>query len=180
MTDINEELLYALAQIAITLTGLSGIVIALATPESRKWGTFERANMWYILGHGTAAFTAAMTPALLHIMGLSTDQLWQISFWVFACISLALTLPALALVARALRDKELFKQVTSTFIGSFIFYEATGFAIMINTPLVLASFNWLIPPIQFVYVLLVVLIILLTLLHFAYFLAINSRSEAES
>jgi len=83
-----EEFLLAVAQIGLTLAGITGIV-ALLRRADQHWVFQDVAGLKIILELSFASVFFALLPFPLHYMSVAEDKLWRISNLLLGCFWLA-------------------------------------------------------------------------------------------
>lgn len=100
----EAEPLLTLAEIAVTLTGFSGLIAAFRSRSLDEWNPRDLLILWLILGLGGLAMLFALLPLPMFQAGLSAITVWRTAsliFLVFFVSALAGALMASYRVAQA-------------------------------------------------------------------------------
>ena len=79
----EAEPLLTLAEIAVTLTGFSGLIAAFRSRSLDDWNPRDLLILWLILGLGGLAMLFALLPLPLFQAGLSATAVWHAASLVF-------------------------------------------------------------------------------------------------
>lgn len=85
-----ENTLLVAAQLAITLTGFTGIVAFLGRRGSGEWQPQEQLRLGMLLGISLSAALFACLPILVSAMGIAPEQTWRACSLVLGLLLLAL------------------------------------------------------------------------------------------
>lgn len=80
--------LSSLAEIAITLTGFTGLIASLRRRPIAAWHPRVRYNFWLTLCHGVCTFALALLPSLLRDVGIDDWRLPH-AVWLLAVATVA-------------------------------------------------------------------------------------------
>ena len=75
---MNETVLNTLAEVAITLTGFSGVVVAFRLRGAHSWSPTELRYLWLLIGDSFLVLFFSLLPFPLAIAYWSDDALWGI------------------------------------------------------------------------------------------------------
>ena len=62
LNDMNEYVLYTLAQVATTLAGFSGLVVVFRARGTQGWSSMELRILWFLLGDSFLVLFFALLP----------------------------------------------------------------------------------------------------------------------
>lgn len=99
----GEAALQNIAEISITLAGLSGIAAALRSSRIEHWPPRERLAFWLVLSTSLAAFFGSLIPPALVFLGIAEDSAWSVSCLILSLALLASISGALAQNRRLVR-----------------------------------------------------------------------------
>jgi hypothetical protein len=101
--------LETLAQIAIGLTGFTGVIVGFAA-QPERWTAMDRARLSLMLDSSIGALLLALLPMALTVLAVPDDLVWRLS-------SAALLLGSLGVIASFVRQ---LRQVASRDRGEFL------------------------------------------------------------
>ena len=179
MSAIEQELFYALAQVAIAVTGFAGVVIALVPFDRDSLDPFEQVNMWYVLVHGAAVVFLSFLPTVLQVGGFVEDRIWTAGFAALAFYALVAAAAALVIRSR-LRShrRDALEKWLRTTVGRLIFNVLPFAGLVVAGALALAAADLWIPRNQALYAGFLLLLLAFSLLHFAYFLTTTAAGRS--
>jgi len=100
----SDGFFLTIAQIAVTLAGFSGLVVAMRGNAPDTWHPRDIWSLCWMLGTSFGALFLALLPLLLAILHLSDDSIWVISNLIMclfmAGLSVVLTVAGQRLTAR--------------------------------------------------------------------------------
>lgn len=73
---LNEPALYALAEVAITLAGFSGVVVAFRLRGAQTWSRTELRVLWFLLTDSFLVMIFSLIPVPLNLAGWSEAAIW--------------------------------------------------------------------------------------------------------
>ena len=97
----QESLLMTIAQVAVTLAGFCGLVIAMRTTPTARWHARDTWSLAWMLGTSLGALFLALLPLLLESFGLSKGFLWTLATMIMSGAMLVFA-SAMALAGRRL------------------------------------------------------------------------------
>jgi hypothetical protein len=68
LNDMNEGVLYTLAQVATTLAGFSGLVVVFRARGTQGWSSMELRILWFLLGDSFLVLFFALLPVPLCLL----------------------------------------------------------------------------------------------------------------
>jgi hypothetical protein len=101
MPVLNEGLLLAISQIAVTLAGFSGLVVAIRGAPPTAWHPRDIWSLSWMFGTSLGALFMALLPLLLASFALRDGLLWTLADLVMAAFMLLFAL-AMALSGQRL------------------------------------------------------------------------------
>src|SRR5215211_1704380 len=84
----QESFLIAVAQIAVSLAGFSGLVIAIRSAPSACWHARDIWSLAWMLGTSLGALFLALLPLLFSVFRLNETFLWTLATLVMAVFML--------------------------------------------------------------------------------------------
>jgi hypothetical protein len=99
----QESLLMTIAQVAVTLAGFCGLVIAMRTTPTARWHARDTWSLAWMLGTSLGALFLALLPLLLESFGLSKGFLWMLATMIMSGAMLVFA-SAMALAGRLSRE----------------------------------------------------------------------------
>ncbi len=99
----EAEPLLTFAEIAVTLTGFSGLIAAFRSRSLDEWNPRDLLILWLILGLGGLAMLFALLPLPLFQAGLSATSVWRTASLVFLIFLLSASADALTASYRVAR-----------------------------------------------------------------------------
>ena len=91
----NLETLHAIAQIAITLIGFSGIVVVFGERAAAKWTADEALRFYVLIAGPLTALACSFVPILLGQLTSDSGAVWRISNAVLGAAHLGNMIPFL-------------------------------------------------------------------------------------
>jgi hypothetical protein len=91
----HEEFLVGIAQVAVTLAGFSGLVIAIRGAPSSEWHARDIWSLSWMFGTSFGALFLSLLPVVLGSFRLSDDLVWRISNAVMSIFVICFTVPML-------------------------------------------------------------------------------------
>ena len=91
----NVETLHAIAQIAITLIGFSGIVVVFGERSAAKWTADEALRFYVLIAGPLTALACSFVPILVGQITADSDVIWRVSNAVLGAAHLANMVPFL-------------------------------------------------------------------------------------
>lgn len=97
---MDEELLYAIAQIAVAVAGFSAIAVVLRRSAPGGLSPHARRTLWYLVIDCLVVLFLSFLPVVLQQFGFAAERLWAISNAVLGLAHLVLLSPAVVWFAR--------------------------------------------------------------------------------
>ena len=73
---MNASVLNTLAEVAITLAGLSGVAVVFRLHGAHSWATTELRVLWFLIGDSFLVLFFSLLPFPLALANWSYDALW--------------------------------------------------------------------------------------------------------
>lgn len=169
--DMNEAVLYTLAQVAITLAGFSGLVVVFRARGTQGWSSMELRILWFLLGDSLFVLFFSLLPVPLMLANWSQDTLWSV------CNSL---LGSWFIVANILvfvgerRDRALSRPTTVRIITPLL-YALTVVGLVMGIALWLSAFDFIVHRGEAVFVLGLLMLLVFAALEFLFFIGLMSQ-----
>ena len=176
LNDMNESVLYTLAQVAATLAGFSGLVVVFRARGTQGWSSMELRILWFLLGDSFLVLFFALLPVPLLLANWSYNALWGL------CNAL---LGSWFIVANVLvfvgerRDRAL-RRATTVRIITPLLYTLTVVGLVMGIALWLSAFDFIVRRGQAVFVLGLLMLLLFAALEFLFFIGLMSQQGNES
>lgn len=77
--QLNEEVLYALAGVAVTFAGFSGVVVVLPLRDGSTWSPTERRMLQLLIADSLIVLFLALLPIVFSLYGWSPNAIWGVS-----------------------------------------------------------------------------------------------------
>ena len=75
---MNEDILYALAGVAVTIAGFSGVVVVLPLRDTRGWSPNETRMLRLLIVDSLVVLFLALLPVPLSLANWSPDAIWSL------------------------------------------------------------------------------------------------------
>ncbi|MDX1534516.1 MAG: hypothetical protein R3291_02730 [Thermoplasmata archaeon] len=173
--QLNEPALYILAEVAITLAGFSGVVVAFRLRGARAWSPYELRVLWFLLVDSFLVVLFALLPIPLSLAGWPHDAIWGIGGGLLGTYFLV----ADGLAIRSeFRDRAAGTQIRVPVITPLLYVVILS-AIVMGVALWLSAVDVLVPRGQAVYVLGLILLLAFAAVEFLFFIALVTREARE-
>jgi hypothetical protein len=172
---VNEPALYIFAEVAITLAGFSGLVVAFRSRGAQGWSPTELRVLWLLLTDSFLVLLFALLPIPMNLAGWHDDVIWGSGSALLGTYFLVTNVLA---IRGELRDRALHRLVTVPVITRLIYFLSLA-AFPMGIALWLSVGNVLVPRGQAVYVLGLIMLLAFGALEFLFFIALVSRQAGE-
>ena len=172
---MNEAVLYALAEVAATLAGFSGLVVTFRFRGIQRWSPTELRVLWLLIGDSLLVVLFSLVPVPLALFGWPSDVIWT------TCSALLGTwfLVGSALGIRGdLADRAHGRLITVPVITP-VLYVVLVIAIAMGVALWLSALAFIVPRGQAIYVLGLITLIAFAATEFLFFIGLMSQRGAE-
>jgi hypothetical protein len=173
---MNETILNTLAEVAITLAGFSGVVVAFRLRGAHSWSPTELRVLWFLILDSLWVLFFSLLPFPLALANWSDDALWG------TCNAL---LGSWFIIGNLLafrgdrRDRIAQQQITVPVITTILYVTIVA-GLAIGIALWLSALDLLVARGQAVYVLGLILQLAFAAVEFLFFIALVSRSASET
>jgi hypothetical protein len=174
--EMNETVLNTLAEVAITLAGFSGVVVAFRLRGAQSWSPTELRILWLLIGDSFLVIFFSLLPFPLVIANWSDDALWGICNALLGSYFFVGDVLAL----RGERRDRLAQQLTTVPVITPILYVMSIGAVAMGIALWLSALDFLVPRGQAVYVLGLIALLAFAALEFLFFIGLVSRSSSDT
>ncbi len=168
----HEGFLLATAQIAVTLAGFSGLVLAIRGAPPSRWHARDMWSLAWMLGASLSAAFLALLPLVLACFAIGSERMWRaatlvMSAWMIV-FSLAMALSGRRLTRLGYRARVRFfpTMATSLTAGVGLLVGLTGAGVLSQARVGLFAFG-------------LVTCLLVSALSLVVFLALLSRASAD-
>jgi hypothetical protein len=173
---MNETALNTLAEVAITLAGFSGVVVAFRLRGAHSWSPTDLRVLWLLIGDSFLVLFFSLLPFPLAIANWSDAALWGfcnalLGTWFIVGDVLAL---------RGERRDRVAQQLITVPVITPIFYVIVMVALAMGVVLWLSALDLLVPRGQAVYVLGLIALLAFAAVEFLFFIALVSRSSSDT
>jgi hypothetical protein len=172
---MNETILNTLAEVAITLAGFSGVVVAFRLRGAHSWSPTELRILWLLIGDSFLVLFFSLLPFPLAIANWSDDALWGICNALLGSWFIIGNLLAL----RGERRDRAARQLITVPVITPIFYIVVLVALAMGVVLCLSALDLLVPRGQAVYVLGLIVLLAFAAVEFLFFIGLVSRSSSD-
>ena len=172
---LNEQALFILAEVAMTLAGFSGVVIAFRFGGKHPWSPTELRVLWFLLTDSFLVVFFSLLPIPLNLAGWPDDVIWGVfnallGTWFIVGVVLALR--------GELRDRAM-QQLLRVPASTLILYILTPISFAMGVALWLSAVDVVAPRGQAVYVLGLITLLAFAAVEFLFFIALLSREAKE-
>jgi hypothetical protein len=173
---MNETILNTLAEVAITLAGFSGVVVAFRLRGAHAWSPTELRVLWFLIGDSFLVLFFSLLPFPLAIANWSDDALWGICNALLGSWFIVGNLLAL----RGERRDRAERQLITVPVITPSLYVIVIVALSMGVVLWLSALDLLVPRGQTVYVLGLIVLLAFAAVEFLFFIALVSRSSSDT
>lgn len=168
---MTESVLYTLAQVAITLAGFSGVVVAFQVQGAQTWSPTELRVLWLLIGDSFLVLFFSLLPVPLALVNWSPDALWGFCNALLGAWFIAGNLLAL----RGERRDRARQQLTTVPVITPILYGIIVVAFAMGVGLWLSGWEVVVPRGQAVYVLGLIVLLAFAAVEFLFFIGLMSH-----
>jgi hypothetical protein len=169
----NEFVLYALAQVAITFAGFSGVVVAFRSRGVEAWSPTELRTFWFLLGDSFLVLFFSLLPLPLALANWSPDALWSLCNALLGSWFIVGDLLAL----RGYRRDRALRQLTTVRVITPILYGLCIVALVMAVALWLSACDFIVHRGQAVFVLGLITLLAFAALEFLFFIGLMSQQR---
>jgi hypothetical protein len=169
--EMNESILYILAEVSVSLAGFSGVVVAFRLRGIQGWSPTELRVLWLLIGDSFLILLFSLLPIPLALANWSQDALWAFCNALLGLSFIVIDL----LVFRAERRDRAKRQHITVPVISTILYTLMIAAVGMGIALLLSALNLIVPRGQAVYVLGLMFSLAFAALEFMFFIALMSQ-----
>ncbi|MCP5180761.1 MAG: hypothetical protein H6994_12820 [Pseudomonadales bacterium] len=76
---LSDEVLLALAQIAVSIIGFSGVVVTLGRAEKERWSASELLQLRTLVEPSMVVLLGSLLPLLIALADVSPEHLWRVA-----------------------------------------------------------------------------------------------------
>jgi hypothetical protein len=167
----NEYVLYTLAQVAITFTGFSGVVVAFRLRGVEGWTPAELRTLWLLLGDTFLVLFFSLLPLPLALADWSADVLWGLCN---ALLGSWFIIGDVLAIRGERRDHALGQRTTVRAITP-ILYGVLIVALVMGIALWLSAFDFIVRRGQAVFVLGLITLLAFAAVEFLFFIGLMSE-----
>lgn len=173
-SDMNESILYTLAEVAVTLAGFSGLVVVFRVRGAEAWSTTELRILWFLIGDSLLVLFFALLPFPLALAEWAADTVWGVcnlllGSWFFI---------GNLLIIRGERRDRLGGAGISLPVITPLFRLSVLIAFLMSVILWLGAFDIAIPRGQAIYVLGLIVLLAFAAVEFLFFIALMSQGAS--
>jgi hypothetical protein len=172
---MNESVLYTLAQVAVSLDGFSGVVVAFRVQGAHTWPPTELGVLWLLIGDSLLVLLISLLPVPLALANWPPDALWGLGSALLGRWFIAGHLLAL----RGDRLDRARGQLVSVPGISPILNGVIVLAFVMAVALWRSAFNVVVPRGQAVYVFGLITLVAIAAVEILFFIALLSRRARE-
>jgi hypothetical protein len=173
---MNATVLNTLAEVAITLAGFSGVVVAFRLRGAHSWSPTELRVLWLLIGDSFLVLFFSLLPFPMAIANWSHDAIWGfcnalLGTWYIVGDLLAL---------RGERRDRLAQQVVTVPVITPMLYVVVIVALVMGIALWLSALDVLVSRGQAVYVLGLIVLLAFAAVEFLFFIGLVSRTSSDT
>jgi hypothetical protein len=173
---MNETVLNTLAEVAVTLAGFSGVVVAFRLRGAHSWSPTELRVLWLLIGDSFLVLFFSLLPFPMAIANWSHDAIWGfcnalLGSWFIVGDLLAL---------RGERRDRLAQQLVTVPVITPMLYVVVIVALVMGIALWLSALDLLISRGQAVYVLGLIVLLAFAAVEFLFFIGLVSRTSSDT
>ncbi|TKR29246.1 hypothetical protein FCE95_13860 [Luteimonas gilva] len=173
---MNQDVLYTLAKVAVTLAGFSGVVVGLRLRGAPGWSATELRVLWLLVCDSFLVLFFALLPVPMALADWSDDLIWSLCSALLGTWFVVGNLLALRGERRDRVARRLVKVPVITPLFQIVFVAALAMGIA----LWLAAFDIAVARGQAIYVLGLIVLLAFASLEFLFFIALASKAQPES
>jgi hypothetical protein len=173
---MNETILNTLAEVAITLAGFTGVVVAFRLRGAHSWSPTELRILWLLIGDSFLVLFFSLLPFPLALGNWSHDALWGFCNALLGSWFIIGNLLAL----RGERRDRLAQQLVTVPVITQIFYVVVVVAFAMGIALWLSAWDVLVARGQAVYVLGLIALLAFAAVEFLFFIGLVSRRPGDT
>ncbi len=168
---MNEDVLYTLAQVGVTLAGFSGVVVAFRVRGAHQWTSTELRILWFLIGDSFLVLLFSLIPIPMAMAGWSDAAVWGVCSAVLGTWFLGANI--LYLVGDA-RDRAANRLVIVPIITP-IFHVIMVVSFLMGATLWLSAIDVLVPRTQATYVFGLITLLVFAAVEFLFFIGVISE-----
>ena len=173
---MNETIHNTLAEVAITLAGFSGVVVAFRLRGAQSWSPTELRVLWLLIGDSFLVLFFSLLPFPLALANWSDDALWG---FCNALLGSWFIIGNLLALRGERRDRAAQQLITVPVITPSL-YVIVIVALAMGIALWLSALDLLVARGQTVYVLGLIVLLAFAAVEFLFFIALVSRSSSDT
>lgn len=173
---VNEPALFIFAEVAITLAGFSGVVVAFRLRGVQSWSRTELRVLWFLLTDSFLVLIFALIPIPMSLAGWSDGLIWGVCN---ALLGTYLIIGDVLAIRGELRDRAMRRLLTVPVITRILYGMAVG-ALAIGIALWLSVWDFAVPRGQAIYVLGLITLLAFGAVEFLFFIALVSQPASQN
>lgn len=166
---MNEDVLYALAAVAVTIAGFSGVVVVLPLRDTSSWSPTEVRMLRLLIGDSLIVLFLALLPVPLSLANWTPDAIWR---FCSALLGSWFLIGDFLAVRGELRDRAEGQEGANP-LNAPIRYGIYLVALLTGVLLWLSVFGALIPAGQALYVLGLMVLLAIAAVEFVFFIGLT-------
>jgi hypothetical protein len=172
---MNEDVLYTLAQVGVTLAGFSGVVVAFRVQGAHKWAPMELRALWFLIGDSFLVLLFSLLPIPLSLAGWTDDLVWGVCS---ASLGTWFIIGNLLYLSGEAMDRSTHRRITVPIITP-IFQGMGVVSFVMGVALWLSAFDLGVPRNQAFYVFGLMILLVYVAVEFLFFIGVISQQEQE-
>ena len=170
---MNEDVLYALAGVAVTIAGFSGVVVVLPLRDAPSWSPKEIRMLRLLIGDSLIVLFLALLPVPLSLANWSPGAIWS---FCSALLGSWFLIGDLIAVRGELSDRAE-KQSDTNPLNAPMRYGIYLVALLMGVVLWLSALGALAPAGQALYVLGLMVLLAIAAIEFVFFIGLMLQQE---
>jgi hypothetical protein len=171
--QMNESVLYTLAEVGVTLAGFSGLVVVFRLRGIEAWTPTELRIFWFLISDSFLLVIFALLPVPLALANWSPEALWGLCN---ALLGSCFILGDLLVLQGERRDRAAKQRITVPVITPLL-YVMSFVAFVMGVALWFSVADLVVPRGQAVYVLGLILLIAFAAMEFLFFIGLMARQR---
>jgi hypothetical protein len=172
---MNEDVLYTLAQVGVTLAGFSGVVVAFRVHGAHRWAQFELRVLWFLIGDSFLVLLFSLLPIPLSLAGWTEDRVWGVCS---AILGTWFIVGNLLYLSGEAKDRATQNRITVPIITP-IFHVIMIVSFVMGIALWLSVFELVFTRSQAIYVLGLMTLLVFVAVEFLFFIGVISQQERD-
>jgi hypothetical protein len=172
---MNEDVLYTLAQVGVTLAGFSGVVVAFRVRGAHTWAPMELRALWFLIGDSFFVLLFSLLPIPLSLAGWTENVVWGVCS---ASLGTWFIVGNLLYLSGEIKDRATQSRITIPIITPILRWTGI-FSFVMGVALWLGAFDLVVPRNQALYVFGLLTLLVYVAVEFLFFIGLISQQKRE-